>query len=44
MIATTNDLPGRRIVEAKGTAQGSIVRARHVGSDIVAGLKKSCGW
>jgi uncharacterized protein YbjQ (UPF0145 family) len=44
MIQTTTEtIPGREIVEILGIARGSTVRARNVGRDIFAGLKKLVG-
>lgn len=44
MILTSIDtVPGKNIVELFGIVQGSTVRARHVGSDIAAGLKNMVG-
>jgi uncharacterized protein YbjQ (UPF0145 family) len=43
IIATTNDLPGYRVDEILGTATGITVRARHVGAQVVAGLKSIVG-
>lgn len=44
MIQTTTEtVPGREIVELLGIARGSTVRARNVGRDIFAGLKKLVG-
>ena len=44
MIVTTIDsVPGKSIVEHFGIVQGSTVRARHVGSDMMAGLKNVVG-
>lgn len=40
---TTETIPGREIVEILGIARGSTVRARNVGRDIFAGLKKLVG-
>lgn len=42
-IVTTDGLPGREIGEALGVVRGSTVRAKHVGSDIVAGLRNLVG-
>jgi uncharacterized protein YbjQ (UPF0145 family) len=36
-------IPGRRVVEHLGLVQGSSVRAKHVGRDIMAGLKNIFG-
>lgn len=42
-IVTTETLPGREIVESLGMVRGSTVRAKHIGSDIVAGLRNIVG-
>ena len=43
LIATTSDIAGRRITETLGLARGSTVRAKHLGTDIVANLKSLVG-
>ena len=43
LIATTEGIAGRRIAETLGMARGSTVRAKHIGTDIVAGLKNLVG-
>lgn len=43
ILATTNDIPGKPVLNTLGTAQGSVVRVRHVGSDIVGALKSLVG-
>ena len=43
LIATTSTVAGRRIVETLGMVRGSTVRAKHIGTDIVAGLKNLVG-
>ena len=44
MIVTTSDaIPGREIAETIGLVSASTVRARHVGRDILAGLKNLVG-
>ncbi len=44
MILTNVDaVPGKRIVEHYGLVSGSTVRAKHVGRDIMAGLKNIVG-
>ena len=40
---TTDQLPGATIVETLGLVRGSTVRARHIGRDIVAGLRNIVG-
>jgi uncharacterized protein YbjQ (UPF0145 family) len=42
LIVTANEIPGKN-VEMLGTAQGSVVRTKHVGRDIMAGLKSLAG-
>ena len=42
-ISNTEEIPGRRIVEFYGVVSGSTVRAKHVGRDIMAGLKNLVG-
>lgn len=41
--STTETIPGREITEVLGIVQGNSVRARHVGRDIMAGLKNLVG-
>ena len=44
MITVTTDfVPGREISEALGVVRGSTIRAKHVGKDIVAGLRLMVG-
>ncbi|MFW5707730.1 MAG: YbjQ family protein [Bacteroidota bacterium] len=43
ILSTTHTVPGREIGEILGIARGSTVRARHIGRDIVAGLKNIVG-
>lgn len=44
MILTPIDtIPGKKIVEHFGLVQGNTIRARHIGSDILAGLKNLVG-
>ena len=43
LIVTTNDIPGKNIIEVKGLAQGSTVKAKHVGRDIGASFKTLVG-
>ena len=43
IISTMNDLPGYEIEEVLGEVFGLTVRARHVGSQIGAGLKSLVG-
>lgn len=43
LISNMELIPGRRVVEHLGLVQGSSVRAKHVGRDIMAGLKNIFG-
>ena len=44
MITVTTDfVPGREIVEAIGVVRGSTIRAKHVGKDVMAGLRMMVG-
>lgn len=42
-ISNTETIPGRRIVEFYGVVTGNTVRAKHLGKDILAGLKNIVG-
>ena len=44
MIITTSDqVEGKKITETIGLVRGSTIRARHVGRDIMAGLRSLVG-
>lgn len=43
IITNVEGVPGKRIVKHLGLVQGSTVRAKHVGRDIMAGLKNVFG-
>jgi uncharacterized protein YbjQ (UPF0145 family) len=43
MLVTSNSIPGKKIVKTLGMVDGNTVRARHVGKDILAGLKTIVG-
>jgi uncharacterized protein YbjQ (UPF0145 family) len=43
LISNLEIVPGRRIVKHLGLVQGSTVRSKHVGKDIMAGLKNIVG-
>jgi uncharacterized protein YbjQ (UPF0145 family) len=43
IMSNTEDIPGREIVEFYGIVTGSTVRAKHIGRDIMAGLKNIVG-
>jgi len=43
IVVNTEFVPGKTIKEIKGLVQGNTVRAKHVGRDIMAGLKNIVG-
>ncbi|GLQ22225.1 UPF0145 protein [Algimonas ampicilliniresistens] len=43
ILTNMESVPGRTIVRHIGLAQGNVVRAKHVGRDIAAGLKNIVG-
>lgn len=43
IIVNTETVPGMAIMEMKGLVQGNTIRAKHVGRDIMAGLKNIVG-
>lgn len=43
LIVTTDFVPGYEITEVLGIARGSTIRAKHVGKDIMAGLRTLVG-
>jgi uncharacterized protein YbjQ (UPF0145 family) len=42
-LSNTETIPGKNIVEFYGVVSGNTVRAKHVGRDIMAGLKNIVG-
>ena len=43
ILTTTETIPGREVSEILGMARGNSVRAKHIGRDIMAGLKSIVG-
>jgi len=43
IITTTDEIPGKKVVQILGIAKGNTVRARHVGRDVMAGFKNIVG-
>jgi len=43
IIATSDDIPGKRIVRVLGLVRGNTVRCRHLGRDIMAVLRGMVG-
>ena len=42
-LVTTPTLPGKTIVRTLGLVRGNTIRARHIGKDIMAGLRNLVG-
>jgi len=43
LVTTIDRIPGQEIVEVLGLVQGNTIRARHLGRDIMAGLRNIVG-
>ena len=43
VISNTESIPGKQIVEFYGVVSGNTVRAKHIGRDIMAGLRNVVG-
>jgi uncharacterized protein YbjQ (UPF0145 family) len=43
LTTTSLEIPGKKITKVLGIAKGNTIRARHVGRDILAGLKNIVG-
>ena len=43
IVVTTDTIPGKRVVRTLGLVRGNTIRARHIGKDILAGLKGIVG-
>ncbi|EHK7403022.1 TPA: heavy metal-binding domain-containing protein [Vibrio parahaemolyticus] len=44
MIYTTTDtIPGQEIAEVRGVVTGNVVQSKHIGRDLMAGLKSIVG-
>lgn len=43
LLTNTETVPGKSVVEHFGLVSGSTVRAKHIGRDILAGLKNIVG-
>jgi uncharacterized protein YbjQ (UPF0145 family) len=43
IVVNTETIPGYEIVQSLGIVQGNVVRAKHMGRDIAAGLKNLVG-
>ena len=43
LLSTTDTIEGRKIIKQLGLVKGNTIRARHVGRDILAGLRNIVG-
>jgi uncharacterized protein YbjQ (UPF0145 family) len=43
LVSNLEIVPGKRVIKHLGLVQGSTVRSKHVGKDILAGLKNIVG-
>ena len=43
IFTTTETIPGREIREVLGVVSGNVVQSKHIGRDIMAGLKSIVG-
>jgi len=43
ILATTNKITGKKIKKSLGLVRGSTIRAKHIGKDILAGLRSVVG-
>ena len=43
IVSTSENIPNKNIVEVLGVVEGSTVRAKHIGKDILAGFKNLVG-
>ena len=43
LLSTSHEIPGKKCVKHLGLVRGNTIRARHVGRDIVAGLRGVVG-
>ena len=43
ILATSDKIPGKEIKETLGLVKGNTIRAKHIGKDILAGLRNIVG-
>ncbi len=43
IITNTTEVPGKEVSEILGLAKGSTIRAKHIGKDLMAGLRHIVG-
>ena len=43
IVVTTETIAGREVAETLGIARGNVIRAKHIGTDIIASLRNLVG-
>jgi len=43
IVTTTEEIPGKKIVKILGIVRGNAVQAKHIGKDIMAGIRNLVG-
>jgi len=43
IVVTTDSIPGHQVTKTLGIARGNTIRAKHIGKDILAGLRMLVG-
>ena len=43
IVVTSSEVSGRRVIRTLGLVRGNTIRARHIGKDILAGLRNLVG-
>lgn len=43
IVVTSENVPGHRVTEAIGVVRGSTIRTKHIGKDLMAGLRALVG-
>ena len=43
LLSTTDKIEGKKVIKHLGLAKGNTIRARHIGKDIMAGLRNVVG-
>ena len=44
IVTNVESVPGRTVIEHYGIVQGSTIRAKHIGRDMMARVQKYCWW
>lgn len=43
IVSTTETIPGQEIIGILGITRGNVIRAKHIGTDIIAGFRQVVG-